>query len=107
MRLGYYCGKDVSFLMFFLQPKGTTVVTGSVLQRAAGAPARACASPAVITAVGGVVLTPATSWRGTGGIRGFIPFKDQKCNIPNLYTNKQFGNQIHVEIFFFVFFTFR
>lgn len=82
--------------MLFLKPKGTTVVTGSVLQKAAGAPARACVSPAVITAVVGVVLTPATSWRGRGGIRVLIPFKAQKCNVPNFYTNKQFGNQIHV-----------
>lgn len=60
--------------MFFLQPKGTTVVTGSVLQKAAGAPAQTCVSPAVTTAVVGVVLPPATSWRGRGGIRVFNAF---------------------------------
>lgn len=55
-------------MFFFSQPKGTTVVTGSALQKAAGAPARTCVLPAVTTAAVGVVLTPATSWKGRGGI---------------------------------------
>lgn len=91
-------------MFFFLQPKGTTVVTGSALQMAAGAPARTCVWPAVTTAVVGVVLTPATSCRGRGGIRLLMLLKTQKSNIPNFYTNKQFGNQIHVEFYFFSFF---
>lgn len=59
---------DSMFCFVFFQPKGTTVVTGSALQKAAGAPARTCVLPAVITAAVGVVLTPATSWRGRGGL---------------------------------------
>lgn len=43
-------------------------MTGSVPRRAAGVPARTCVSPAVTTAVVGVVLTPATSSRGKEGI---------------------------------------
>lgn len=62
-------------MLLFSQPKGTTFVTGSVLQKAAGAPARTCVLPAVTTAAVGVVLTPATSWRGRGGIRVLMPFK--------------------------------
>lgn len=58
-------------------------MTGSVLQKAAGALGRTCVSPAVTSAVVGVVLTPATSWKGRGGIRLLKPFKAQKCNIPN------------------------
>lgn len=73
IKLGFYYGKRslfviVCFFCFFSQPKGTTVVTGSALQKAAGAPARTCVLPAVTTAAVGVVLTPATSWRGRGGI---------------------------------------
>lgn len=49
---------------FFFQLRGITLVTGSVLRTAAGAPARTCVSPAVTTAVIGAVLTPVTSWRG-------------------------------------------
>lgn len=48
-------------------------MTGSVPRTAAGAPARTCVSPAVTTAVMGAVLTPATSWRGKGGIRVLMP----------------------------------
>lgn len=46
----------------------TTLVTGSVSQMVAGGQAQACVSAAVTTAVMGAVLTPATSWRGKGGI---------------------------------------
>lgn len=50
-------------------------MTGSVRRTAAGAPARTCVSPAVTTAVMGAVLTPATSWRGKGGIWVLMPYK--------------------------------
>lgn len=41
---------------------------GNVPQATAGVQARACVSPAVTIAVTETVLTPATSWRGKGGI---------------------------------------
>lgn len=44
-------------------------MTGSVLWMAAGALDRTCVSPAVTTAVMGVVLTPVTSWRGKDGLK--------------------------------------
>lgn len=43
-------------------------MTGSARRGAAGAPAPTCVSPAVTTAVMGVVLIPATSSRGEEGI---------------------------------------
>lgn len=49
-------------------------MTGSVPQTAAGALAQTCVSPAVTTAVMGVVLTPATSWKGKGGLWLLMPF---------------------------------
>lgn len=42
-------------------------MTGSVPWTTAGAPAHTCVLPAVTTVVMGVVLTPATSWKGKGG----------------------------------------
>lgn len=45
-------------------------MTGSAPRRAAGVPAQTCVSRAVTSAVMGAVLTPATSWRGEGGIGG-------------------------------------
>lgn len=60
--------------MFVFQLSGTTLVTGSVQRMAAGVRAQICVLPAVTTAVTGAVLTPATSSRGEGGIRGFTAF---------------------------------
>lgn len=77
-KLDNYAGNisswDCMFLGFFLQLKGTTLVTRSVPRTAAGALAQTCVSPAVTTAVVGAVLTPATSWRGKGGIWVLMPF---------------------------------
>lgn len=49
-------------------------MTGSVPRTAAGALAPTCVSPAVTTAVMGVALTRATSWRGKGGFWVLMPF---------------------------------
>lgn len=58
---------------------------GNVPQATAGVQARACVSPAVTIAVTETVLTPATSWRGKGGIcvlMLFFFFLSQKCCVP-------------------------
>lgn len=57
---------------------------GNVPQATAGVQARACVSPAVTIAVTETVLTPATSWRGKGGICVLMLFffLSQKCCVP-------------------------
>lgn len=62
---------------------------GNVPQATAGVQARACVSPAVTIAVTETVLTPATSWRGKGGICVLMLFfiSEMLCSL--FYTNKQ------------------